>query len=337
MIDALHLSRGESRLTRATVRASVRALSLISITVFCTACAGGQKTSSEKPPPKKAKRPPRRPGSPPGQAELEAAVNAAKQEDLDAAIEHSKQAIAQNPQLEHAYLLYGSSCAMKGDADCEMGAYEQGLAALPRSLALKKAMGLALLAKDQAKAVETLEEANRLAQGKDPELLADLAYAYIFVERLDEGEALARKAIEIDSKCFQCNMALGEILLVSKKFDGAAEAYGRAAELLPEEPEAKKKLAKSTYLAGKKKQAFEMYAAQLEKNPDDPAFRFEYAKVLLDGGKPKKAVEQLEKLLESNPDEPNLLKMLYRAQKKAGNRKGARKTKKRLKALGVKP
>lgn len=317
--------------------ASVRALSLISILLLGAGCAGGGQKASSEPPPAKPKRPPRRPGSPPGQADLEAAVNAAKRQDLDAAIEFSKQAISRNPQLEHAYLLYGSSCAMKGDAACEMSAYEQGLEALPRSVALKKALGLTLLSKDPQQAVKTLEEANQLAQGKDPELLADLAYAYIFVERLDEGEKLAEEAVQIDPKCFQCRMALGEIRLVSRKFEDAADAYAAASQLLPDEPEATKKLAKATYLAGKKADAFGMYRAQLEKSPDDQAFRFEFAKVLLDGGKPKQAAEQLEALLEGNPDEPNLLKMLYRAQKQAKNRKGAQRTMKRLKALGVKP
>src|SRR5688572_33032817 len=101
--------------------------------------------------------------------ELEAAMKAARDNNLDAAIERSKAAIEKNPQLEQAYLLYGSSCAMKEDP-CEVEAYQAGLEALPTSAALKKAMALVHLQKNEMdQAIKMLEELN---DGQDVEVMA---------------------------------------------------------------------------------------------------------------------------------------------------------------------
>ena len=260
-------------------------------------------------------------------------MKAARNNDLDAAIDRSKAAIEKNPQLEQAYLLYGSSCAMKED-ECEVAAYQQGLEALPTSAALKKAMALVHLQKNQMdEAIKMLEELN---DGQDAEVMADLAYAYIFVDRVDDGEKLATKALELDPKCFQCNMTLGQIHLAKKKFDDAIQSYSRASELEPEDPGPKRKIAQATYLAGKKTEALEMYATEVSKNADDDELRFEYAKALLGAKKPKEAVAEINKLLQKNNDEPNLLKMLLKAQTDAKDKKGATATKARLKKLGVK-
>lgn len=275
-----------------------------------------------------------RPGQPPGQAELEAAIKAAKNNQLDDAIALCQKAIERNPQLEHAYLLHGSACAMKEDIDCEKGAYARGLKALPKSVALKKAMALVHLGKsDYPAAIELLKEANDLSDGKDAELLADLAYAHIFVDEVAAGEELAKQSVALDAKCFQCAMALGEVSLAGRKYDQAVTAYASAAQLVPEEAAPRQKRARATYLSGKKVDGLAQYATELERAPDDLAFRFEYIKVLMDAKKPKAAIPHLQKLLESSPDEPNLLQLLLKAQTQAKDRKGAKKTKQKLKKL----
>ena len=290
----------------------MRSLFLIALFVGC----GSQPPNDPPPPP-----PPRAPApsdEPPGEVELEAAMKAARANDLDAAIARAKAAIEKNPQLEQAYLLYGSSCAMKGDEACETDAYQQGLAALPASASLKKAMALIHLQNNRMEeAIKMLEELN---DGRDAEVMADLAYAYIFVDRMDEGEKLATKALELDPKCFQCNMTLGQIHLSKKRFARAVEAYGRASEIEPSDPGPRRKIAQATYLSGKKKEALELYAAEIAKHEDDDALRFEYAKALLGAKKGKEATAQIQKLLEKNPGEPNLQKMLKQAKKLGGKR-----------------
>ncbi len=264
---------------------------------------------------------------------MEAAMKAARDGNLDAAIDRSKAAIEKNPQLENAYLLYGSSCAMKQDA-CEVDAYTKGLEALPTSAALKKAMALVHLEKNEMdQAIKMLEEVN---DGKDPDVMADLAYAYIFVDRADDGEKLASKALELDPKCFQCNMTLGQIHLGRKQYDQAIESYDRASQLVPDDPAPKRKIAQATYLSGKTKEALVLYAAEVDRNADDDELRFEYAKALLGAKKGKEAIPQIEKLLAKNADEPNLLKLLLKAQEQAKDKKGAKATQAKLKKLGVK-
>src|SRR5687768_15609484 len=135
---------------------------LLSLTLLA-ACASQKSSPSEPPPPRTQADS----DEPPGQAELEAAMAAARKEDLDAAIERSKAAIDKNPQLENAYLLYGSSCGLKEDLACESDAYRQGLQALPNSASLKKAMALVHLQKNEMEqAIGMLEEVN---DGKDAE------------------------------------------------------------------------------------------------------------------------------------------------------------------------
>jgi tetratricopeptide (TPR) repeat protein len=299
--------------------------------LLLSACASGPKSSpSEPPPPAKADS-----DEPPGQAELEAAMAAARKNDLDLAIERAKAAIEKNPQLENAYLLYGSSCGLKQDLACESDAYQRGLESLPNSAALKKAMALVHLEKNEMdRAISMLEEVN---DGKDVGVMSDLAYAYIFVNRIEDGEKLASKALQVDPKCFQCNMTLGQIHLSRKEFDKAISSYQAAIELEPQDPGPKQKLAQATYLAGKKGEAVSLYASLVESNADDENIRFEYAKVLLGNKDGKGAAVQIAKLLEKHPDDKDLLKLLLKAQQEAKDKKGTKETTARLKKLGVKP
>ena len=291
-------------------------------------------------PPAQAARPPRRPGAPgqsPGQRELDEAIKAARANDLATTLERCRAAIAKNPNLEHAYLLWGSTCAMKEDAGCEREAYETGLRALPRSVALHREMAfLELQSGRAAEAIGLYERARALSEDRDAELLSDLAYAYAVAGRAEDAKTLARRAVEQDARCFHCNMMLGEVLLGAGDGSGAASAYAAASRLDPASADARLGEAKARVVAGELERARELFAELVAKDPANPRLRAMAAQVAMKQKRPAEAIPHLLEVLKQQPDDRALLEYLLEAQKQAGDHAGVKETEKRLRALGGK-
>ncbi len=287
-------------------------------------------------PPKRA---PRRIGiaGKPGKRELEAAIKAAKAGNLDLAIKKSNEAIEKNPNSEHAYLLLGSACAMKSDSECERAAYKLGIEALPRSAALKKELGLWHLQRDEIQpAIKMYEAAMELSGGKDPEYMADLAYAYVFAGKLDDAEQLATQALKLDGSCFTCAMSLGQAKLSKRDFPGAVNAYDQALSIDKTSGDAKHGLAKGRFLAGNFDAAANLYLELLAASPEDHRLRVQTAQVLMAQKNYSAAAKHLRTVADANPGQKALLKLLLEAQTKAKDKKGAKATKKQLRSLGSK-
>ena len=319
------------------LKGTVQRLALCSVALSLAACAGSAPPPAEPPPPTTA-RPPRRPGfgpgAKPGQAELEAAIAAAKANDLDLTIQRAHAAIEKNPNLEHAYLLLGSACGMKDDLAGERAAYERGLEALPRSAPLRKELGLLHLQQGEIDpAVKRYEEANELTGGQAPEYMADLGYAYVFAGRLKEAVDLSARALALDPRCFTCAMTLGQAKLTSRDFPGAVSAYSAARDLDPGSVDAQLGLAKAHFLAGQLGPASELYEALVKAAPEDGRLLVQAAQVALAAGRPKDAVRHLEAVAAANPKERPLLELLLEAQTKAKDHKGAAATRAKLKKL----
>jgi len=271
----------------------------------------------------------------PGQAELEAAIAAAKANDLELTMKRCNEAIEKNPSLEHAYLLLGSACAMKGDSDCERAAYDRGIEALPRSAPLKRELGLWFLGQDKApEAVKAYEEANQLTGGEQPEYMADLAYAYIFAGKIEDAARLAQRALALDARCFSCAMSLGQANLSKRAFDSASAAYKKALDMDPKSADAQHGLAKAEFLAGRLDAAAKLYDALVADKPDDYRLRVQAAQVAMARKKYAEAAESLKIVADANPGQKALLELLLEAQTKAKDKKGAAATKQKLKALG---
>jgi tetratricopeptide (TPR) repeat protein len=316
----------------------VQRLALSALALALSAACAGSPPPPAEPPPPATNRPPRRPGvgpgAKPGQAELEAAIAAAKANDLDTAIQRAHDAIAKNPSLEHAYLLLGSSCGMKEDLACERAAYERGLEAIPRSAPLRKELGLLLLQQGEVDAaVKRYEEANELSGGQTPEYMADLGYAYVYAGRLAEAVDLSTRALQLDARCFTCAMTLGQAKLTSRDFPGAVSAYRAARDIDPQSEDAQLGLAKAHFLAGQLEPAGDLYEAMVKASPDDGRLRVQAAQVAMAAKRYEDAVAHLQVVAAANPDEKPLLQLLLEAQTKAKDTQGAAATKARLKKL----
>ncbi|MCK6547804.1 tetratricopeptide repeat protein [Myxococcota bacterium] len=315
------------------------------VTLALHGCASTKPAEQPDTPPAEVKpsRPIQRPGQGPRSAagkELDAAIKAANAGDLDGAITSANAAIAKDPNLEKAYLLLGSACSMKDDLTCEKDAYDRGTTALPMSAALLAERGLLLLRTGDAKgAVADLERANELTKSNDPKIMADLAFAYAFVDRLDDGASLAAKARKLDPKSFDAASAHGEVLLRKRDGKGAEEAF-RAALALTEDAEVKRQLNRQLALAlaldGRYADALAIHDQLIAADAEDPVLRALAAEALLKLDRPKDAQKHMEVAVKLAPKDARFWSLLLETQQRAGDKKGAELTKKKLADLGVK-
>lgn len=341
-------------------RASPIGLSLLTAAAVASACAsstpapeGGDLAGADARP----ERPPRRPGAPApasdaGARHLEAAekLAAPPSNDLEGAIRECRAAIAEDPRLEKAYLLLGSACSQRGGRgrgragdDCELAAYEDGLKALPDSAAILDARGLVRVeAGDLKGALGDLEHATSL-DPRDAKIMADLSYAYALAGRLKDAEALARRARAADPRSFEAAMALGEVLIREKDGKRAGEAFEAARALAgKDDPEVlrdiTRKIAVARALDGDDAKALELFEQVLaESKRSDPLLEVQIAGELMKLDRPKEAVKHMQSAVRESPDDPRYLGLLLQTQEKAGDKKGAQATRKRLAALGAKP
>ncbi|MEQ9495881.1 MAG: tetratricopeptide repeat protein [Deltaproteobacteria bacterium] len=308
-------------------------VALFAVAGFACASQPPPEESAAKPPPKKRRPRPIGFGSKSaGKPELEAAIAAAKRNDLETTITQCRAAIEKNPNLEQAYLLLGSACSLNDDADCERQAYADGMAALPTSVALHAEAGfLALQEGRNADAVANYERARGLTDGKNSDVLAHLAYAKGLGGDMKAALDLAKQA-SADDKCGRCAAIHGRLLLASKDVPGAITQLERAHRITPDDLDAASQLAKAYYLGGRVDDALSTYAKLVEATKD-PSLTSEYAIVLMKAKRYKEAATQLDTLTQAFPKEKSLWERLYEAQKKAGDKKGARQTKKKLEAM----
>jgi tetratricopeptide (TPR) repeat protein len=301
------------------------------------ACSSAPPPASPPPPTKKAtERPPRRPGfggGGAGKAELQAAIDAAKKNDIETTIAKCREAIEKNPNLEQAHLLLGSACSLKDDTKCERLAYEQGVDALPASLALRSELGfLELQQGNFDAAIAQYGKADEIAGGRNADVLAHLGYAHGLAGRMGKAVQLAEKSTSMDAKCARCAAIHGRLLISTKKIDDAVPMLERAVSLAADDIDAGHQLAKAYFLSTKYEQSVEVYA-RLVKQTGDAGLMNELSVALMRAERYKEAAAVLEKLTDQFPNERTLFERLLEAQTKAGDKKGAKATKKKLRSM----
>ncbi len=271
---------------------------------------------------------PKRGGGKAGLAALESAKKKARDGDLAGAATDCETAIAQAPGETEPYLLLASVRGLQEDAAGVKAALDQGLAAAPRSMALHHAMGMFLLESGQVEpAVRSLEQAKALlGVEKNVEVIADLAYAYLFAKRLEDAEKLAAEARALDARAFAPAFTHGEALFRLGKFKAAAEAYRVAADIQPDDELPRARLASALMKADDFAGAVPVLEKLVAAKGDDPGLRAALAQALLETERAKEAVPHAEKALALAPDQAALRELLATAQEAAGDKAGAKKT-----------
>lgn len=291
--------------------------------------AAAQPTAAAKPRPLPPGVGPKRPGgSKAALASLESAKKKARDGDLAGAAADAETAIAQAPDEAEPYLLLASVRGLQEDAAGARAALDKGLAAVPRSMPLHHASGMFLLETgDVAGAVRELEQAKALlGVERNVEVTADLAYAYLFAQRLADAEKLASEARSIDARAYAPAFTHGEALFRLGKFKEAAEAYRTAADISPDEAIARERLAwallKQDDFAGAVPVLEKLVAAHGE----EPRLRAALAQALLETKRAKEAVPHAEKALALAPDQAQFRELLAASQEAAGDKAAAKKT-----------
>ena len=281
-----------------------------------------------------------RPGasSAPGEAQLDRARAAAKAGQLDQVVTAARAAIAEDPRLEQAYLLLGSTCALQGNDPCEAAAYRDGLAAIPTSVPLQREMGFYLLRQGNVdEGIRRLESAREATRTPSPSLLADLAVAYKMKGDLQKARATAETAIEADGTCVECYLARGEVAFAERDFGAAERAFEAAVQKAPDNVEARRSRAKAVYLGGDVERAADLYLALAERAPDDVRVQVQAGQVALEAKRAEAAVRRFEAAATLLPNEAQLLELLAQAQDAASDPEAAQATRARAAALTAPP
>ena len=305
----------------------------------CATATSGPPVSDGAPPPAPPPRGPSPSPRGPGSAQLEKAKKLARANDVDGAIAATRAAIAEGGGLETAHLLLASLCGIKQDNACVAQALEGGLAELPQSTELLHARGMYFLESGEVPpAIADLERAQELTTGKDPDIAADLAYAYVFVGRIDEAELLAAAARRAAPRSFAAAYAHGEALIRKDRAKDALEAYQAALAIEPGNALAKRRVALALSKQGEDAKALAIYVELIKSGEDqDPGLHAASAGALIKLGRADEAVKAMRAAVQLAPKERKYLELLLRAEEAAGDKKGAKSTKAKLDSLGGAP
>ncbi len=265
-------------------------LALLFSTDLCPAGAAPQ-------PPRKAPRPPAHQNDPrtdPLEQLLRQAQEAIDRKDFSAAIAPLQGYLAQRPDDAAAHFQLGYVYSGLERWDEAKAEYSKAAALNPKLAAAHLNLGLVLLERDPAAAVEPFRRAAELLPDQSrPQFLLGLA-----LERSGNPAAAIEQyqaAERLDGKNFEVEFALGRILLASGRA-GEAEARFREAVALRGDSAAARALLANSLLAQKKLAgAADELAAYLKLQPDDRESRVQLASVLAKLEKFAPALAELER------------------------------------------
>ena len=121
--------------------------------------------------------------------------------ELDEAIARFREAVRLRPDLARAQCSLGGALLRKGQVAEAVEHYQAALAVQPATVSVLTAVAWALATCPEAsvrngpRAVELAEQAERLAGGANPAVLATLAAAYAEASRFPEAVAVAQRAL----------------------------------------------------------------------------------------------------------------------------------------------
>lgn len=154
--------------------------------------------------------------------------------DLEASTECLETAVALAPDNWFNWNALGVLQAFQGDVEGARSSLERALELAPDSVTWPRLNlgGVKLMQGDYRGAVEDFEATG--ATTSDPKLASNLATAYFYLDRLDEAEALYRRAVEVapDDHLYRRN--LGDVLLRLEREDEARAEFVTALRLAEE-------------------------------------------------------------------------------------------------------
>ncbi len=122
-------------------------------------------------------------------------------------------------------------------------------------------------------------------------------------DNLKQGEAMAKKALEINPDSSEGMISLGGVYVESGRPADGIRTVSRAVAIAPNNESAWQMLGYSYYYAGLNEQAVDCYTRVIALNPATLQPRWMRARMLLYSGRPKEAEDELRPVVEKNPNQ----------------------------------
>lgn len=252
----------------------------------------------------------RQPADPQAQALarlLSDAQSAVDRQDYETAAQNYQDYLAKKPDDAEVHFNLGYVyTAMQRNEDAK-SEYEKAVAIAPDDPKMAPAyqnLGLTLLPKDPAAAVDPLQHAAELAP-QDARTKWLLGLALENSGKLGPAIEQFQAAEKLNASDFDTRFALGHALLAADRPADAEPELREALALRPDGPDAPRvhlELAQSLALQKKNEPAAAELAAYLEANPDDVERRIERASLLADASKNDEALAELDRAAKSGPE-----------------------------------
>ncbi len=245
---------------------------------------------------------------------LVAAADAVKKQDFETAVQDYQDYLAKKPDDASVHYNLGYTYTALERPDDAKAEYEKAIALEPANPQMEPAyrnLGMTLLAKDPAAAIDPLERAAEL-QPQDAQAKWLLGTALERSGKLGPAIEQFEAARKLDDHDVRINASLAYALLSAGRFAEAEAAYRTTLALNPEGAtlrQAHLGLANSLVEQKKLAEAVPELAAYLELAPNDTAVRIERASALVDLGKDDDALAELDRAAAAGPETLEALKL----------------------------
>lgn len=225
---------------------------------------------------------------------LQQAATALDKKDYPSAVQALQSYLAQRPEDANAQFQLGYAYSEMQRWEEAQAVYKKCIALDPKLAPAHINLGLVLLERDPAAAVEPFRHAAELLPDKSrPRFLLGLAY-----ERSDNlGRAIEQyqAAEKMDGKDYEIRFASGRALLRAHRAAEAEAEFREALAVRADTTPARLGLAESLRAQKKLEPAAEEFAAYLKQQPQDRDARIERAVVLSDLARYDQALEELDR------------------------------------------
>jgi len=245
---------------------------------------------------------------------LVAAADAVKKQDFETAAQDYQDYLSKKPDDASVHYNLGYTYTALERPDDAKAEYEKAIALEPANPQMEPAyrnLGMTLLAKDPAAAIDPLERAAEL-QPQDAQAKWLLGTALERSGKLGPAIEQFEAARKLDDHDVGINASLAYARLSAGRFAEAEAAYRATLALNPEGAtlrQAHLGLANSLVEQKKLTEAVPELAAYLELAPHDTAVRIERASALVDLGKDDDALEELDRAAAAGPETLEALKL----------------------------
>ena len=245
---------------------------------------------------------------------LAAAEDAVNHQDFEAAVKDYQAYLAKKPDDASVHYNLGYTYTALERPDDAKAEYERAIAldpANPKMAPAYRNLGMTLLAKDPAAAVEPLERAAEF-QPQDPRAKWLLGTALERSGKIAPAIEQFQAAQKLDSQDVEISASLAYALLSAGRFQEAEAAYRATLSLHPDgAPLRQAQLGLANSLVGQKKldEAASEWGAYLQLAPNDIAVRIERASALVDLGRNDDALAELDRAAALGPEGLEALKL----------------------------